>query len=116
MNQQDGEVQRLEVGQGRVEAAQQAPGQRHQPVTRVVDLAGRTPPARSQQLGAALGLQELKVRHLKTRNIVAKRERVQTAKLEKHIFCVIGDKTICKNKAPGTHQIHHNKVTATKLN
>ncbi len=64
VNQQNGEVQRLEVRQGRVEAAQQAPGQGHQPVTSVVDLAGSTPPARGQQLGAALGLQELQVGHL----------------------------------------------------
>jgi hypothetical protein len=121
VDEQNEEVDGLEVGNRGVPTAQQAPGQRHQPVawrvqkelrtrdivareaftpdhkghrrtikdvpedsadaaiiagnrgqktlsqrelTGVVDLARGAPPAGGQQLGAALGLQELQVRHL----------------------------------------------------
>mmetsp|Transcript_29423 Transcript_29423/g.61300 ORF Transcript_29423/g.61300 Transcript_29423/m.61300 type:complete len:582 (-) Transcript_29423:761-2506(-) len=55
VHQQDEKVERVVVGNDRVESAQEAVGESHQVVPRVVDLAGRPPPAARQQPRPALG-------------------------------------------------------------
>jgi hypothetical protein len=44
--------------------------------TGVIDLAGGAPPPGGEQLGAALGLQELQVRHLMMRHAQHERRKV----------------------------------------
>lgn len=61
VNEQDEEVDGLEIRNGRVESAQQTPGQSDEPVARVVDLSRSAPPAAREKFRAPLRLQELQV-------------------------------------------------------
>ena len=64
VDEEDGEVGAVEVGDGALEAAEEAPGEGHEPVAGVVDLASHAPPARGEEARATLGLYVLEVRDL----------------------------------------------------
>mmetsp|Transcript_8356 Transcript_8356/g.16900 ORF Transcript_8356/g.16900 Transcript_8356/m.16900 type:complete len:225 (+) Transcript_8356:227-901(+) len=64
MDEEHGKIDSIKVGERRRPTAREAPSQSHHPVTSVVDLACQPPPSSNEQLGAALRVEELQVRHL----------------------------------------------------
>src|SRR3989338_9548987 len=55
VDQENGKIDRVEIRENGRKSGEATPAKRHQPVASIVDFASKTPPARDEKLGTALG-------------------------------------------------------------
>ncbi len=71
VDEQRGEVDRVEVGNDVIEAGRQAPGETHDHIAKVVNVTRHAPPARGDELAASVRLDELEVLHSRVSGVSA---------------------------------------------